>query len=150
MMLARLSLLVVLGFISGCVLLTTESLPSRSVDETFSRYKFTWRSGDKMSLGVKIFEERGKVGICGAYAELNINSAYTDQLNSQALAAAQVRLAGETLVRGLDYFGRGGFVEGGLPSAQASCVLTDRPWEKRFENTKPRIRWGKTSFRVVD
>ena len=135
---------------AACVQLTTESLPSRSVDGSFSRYQFAWRSGDKMSLGLKIFEERGKVALCGAYAELNINSAYTDQLNSQALAAAQVRLAGETLVRGLNFFGRGGYVDDGLPAAKASCVLTDRPWEARFKNTKPRIRWGKTSFRVVD
>ena len=103
-----------------------------------------------MSLGLKIFEERGQVALCGAYAALTVNSAYTDQLNSQALAAARVTLAGESLVRGLDYFGRGGYTEGNLPSAQASCVLTDRPWETRFKNTKPRIRWGKTSFRVVD
>lgn len=149
-MLGRFWIVVVFVFASACVQLTTESLPSRAVDETFDRYRFAWRSGDEMSLGMKTFEQRGKVGICGAYAELNINSPYTDQLNSQALAAAQVRLAGETLVRGLNFFGRGSFVKGSLPSAQASCVLTDRPWEKRFERTKPRIRWGKTSFRVVD
>ena len=136
--------------LNGCVQLTTESLPSRAVDDTFHLNYLNWRSGDQMALGVKVFEERGKVAICGAYAERNTQSPYTDQLNNQALAAAQVLLTGETLVRGLNFFGRGGFVEGSLPNAQASCVLTDRPWTSRYANVRPRVRWGKTSFRVVD
>ncbi|MEL7467729.1 MAG: hypothetical protein AAFN27_04685, partial [Pseudomonadota bacterium] len=94
-----------------------------------------------MNLGYKIFERQGRVAFCGAYSQHTVNSVFTDDFNTQALAAAQVRLAGETLLRGLNFFALGGYVADGLPSAQATCVLTDRPWEARFARTKPRIRW---------
>ena len=136
--------------LTGCVQLTTESLPSQAVDSSFKTSGLNWRSGAKMTLAYKVFELRGKVGFCGAYAEGGPGHFGGADLNQQALAAAQIRLAGETLLRGLDFFERGQYVAGKAPGGNASCVLTDRPWEARFKNTKPRVRWGKTSFRVVD
>ena len=140
-------LLAALGTV-GCVQLTTESQPSQAVGPEFKLELFNWTNGDQMTVGIKTFEQKGRVGLCGAYAEYTPNAGFSEDLNQRALAAAQVRLAGETLVRGLDFFGRGGHRQDALPAAQASCVLTDRPWEARFKNTKPRIRWGKTSFTV--
>ena len=134
--------------VSGCVYLTTESLPSQTVNSSYTLSKLEWRNGAKIHLAYKVFEQRGKVGLCGAFAEKGSTNAFGADLNEQAMAAAQVRLAGETLVRGLNFFKRGGFVEGSHPNGAATCVLTDRPWEARFKNTKPRIRWGKTNFTV--
>ncbi|MGD1925213.1 MAG: hypothetical protein ACFB03_13640 [Paracoccaceae bacterium] len=140
--------IIALLLVSGCVQLTTESLPSESVGPDYVLELFNWQDGDQMTVGIKTFESKGRVGICGAYAEYTPNAGYAEDLNQRALAAAQVRFAGETLVRGLDFFGRGGHSKDSLPAAQANCVLTDRPWEARFERTKPRIRWGKTTFIV--
>ena len=147
-MLGRILVFLFLAVGGGCVQLTTERLPSQAVGPEFELELFNWQSGDQMTVGLKVFEQKGRVALCGAYAEYTPNAGFSEDLNQRALAAAQVRLAGETLVRGLDYFGRGGHTRDALPSAQASCVLTDRPWEARFKSTKPRIRWGKTRFTV--
>ncbi|MEM9059567.1 MAG: hypothetical protein AAGD13_03820 [Pseudomonadota bacterium] len=146
----RLLILGLMVMITGCTQLTTASLPSQPVTQDYVLRAFVWDSNDRMHVAFKTFEEQGKVGLCGAYAEKSTQSPYVDQLNSQALAAAQILFAGETLIRGIDFFTRGGFVDDAHPNASASCVLTDVPWEAAFKFVEPEVRWGKTYFRVVD
>ena len=134
---------------SGCVALTTESLPDRNVSSDFTGRTITWTSGGKLSFGLKVYEERGRVAFCGAYSERS-TSIYTDQLNSTLMAGGSVTLAGDTLLRGLNFFKRGNYEAGKLPIGKATCVLTDRPWEERFIRTKPRMRFSRTNFTIVD
>lgn len=110
--------------------------PARSVG--------AFSTGTTVSFGVEAAEAEGRVRLCGAWAVTGLTGS-ADLFLGRAVESGQVQLAGKTLMRDPRQFARlpDGAVLAGAP---ARCYLTEAPWEERFAEATPEVRFVRLVF----
>lgn len=136
--------------LGGCTRLVTTSLPDQRVDDSYQVRWWTWQNGEQLTFAYKVFEDAGKVAICGARAESPGGDVHQRTFNERAVQTLSLSLGGETLANDISFFRKVRHETDAAPQGMAACVRTDQPWNTSYGSLAPELDAAKTRFRLRD
>lgn len=141
----------ILGILGAVMILAGcagyEAVASRSIDDKFELYAFTWTSGTVTAVALSAFEDDGRLALCGAYTS-DIGS-FDKQKTRQYFDTSNIYI-GEDRVGPMSFANSISVshrhfaqdpdeIPNVLSAHKANCVRTKTAWETRFANEK--ISW---------
>jgi len=120
--------------LAGCAGLVTSPLPSKNLTADYELDGINWQGGGLMVLAFKVFEQDGKVALCGARSVDRKKKLLGEDLNDRAIETISISLEDKTLVSNLRFFNQVPFPGNQANSlkGEANCVLTTEPWKPEF------------------
>ncbi|MEM8740758.1 MAG: hypothetical protein AAGE13_04605 [Pseudomonadota bacterium] len=127
--------------LSGCVS-PGDAISPREVTRDFEFDSIRWNSGEVVYFAHHVFEDGGKVAVCGSWAE---SSGAVDALNFELVRSMAVDMAGRRLVHSVVFFRKVATPED-LFGSSASCVRTDVDWTPEMERTPQELKMTRRRF----
>ncbi len=147
----RLVFSIAVALIAGaCTSLTAESLPDQPVNGDFDVHGINWASGEKVTFAFRVFEDAGKIAICGSYSESSGGDVNQTAFNDRLVQTAYLKMGDDTLVNDISFFSKGRYVEGQRPDGEANCIRLDDPWAPGMSKKEASLAFAKTSFVVYN
>ena len=136
--------------VTGCAITPTERIADRTLTLDYRVSGVSWQNGGVLAVFSKAYEQDGKVSLCGAYTTDTRDGVGGNTFNDLALQAMSASIDDKLIVRDLSFFNQLPFPEErGRPKGNASCILTEIPWQPKYGNSiKPEIQNNKNSFSI--
>ena len=131
-------------FASGCASTSKSTLPSDSIDGSYSSTGMKWTNGGYIYMAVKAFEMNGMTAVCGAYV---IGDDHVgDEANQEVITNGRILLADTLILRNVGFFQRIAY-EGEhmqLHGRPTNCVLTSANWRPEFAAAEPEFDYPRS------
>lgn len=134
----------------GCSGAMMTSAADRPLDSDYEGYQIQWQGEDASTFVLyNVFEEEGKVALCGAYSFDKQLSGGTESLHRRSLTSMYIELDGERIQDGLGSFRFVPYSTAKQGGGSASCVLTGKVWKDEYADTvRPELKRFKKGFTV--
>lgn len=129
--------------LAGCVG-PTQKVAGEKVDYTYKRFRLSWQGdGAYIDFSYTVKEMKGKVAVCGAYAESK--GGRMDELTPQAVAQGIIEINGTRMVNGIEFFVDHGQADG-LAGKSSGCALTEEPWKSNYSSGKGELSFPHSGY----